>query len=256
MDIKAVTIGVNEYNQMLMSSVLRALKWLDVNVLSKNIHDGYYLRQRLTEGIIFDDDSNRYLINSYLHWKTLLAARAERETERRRGREFTGNSQFEQMSGPGSTSVFFTPGNPSPQGPIPPSFNFQGPTSRVPPRRGGRNPIPVGSYPSQIPTTSNNGTQTSSHQTNERDLSRTHSDEQVDAFIHYLTSLLSTPPKPSEDNDGKEDDKKNDKSTDDGISILDLFKTLSSGCNDPTCANCSSRSQQSGTSPDQDNSKS
>ena len=87
MDLRSVECPSIEYNQLLISSILRAAKWLDDMVLRKNHHDGHFLRQKLKEGIFFTDEMNKYFISSYAHWEKTLSQRSQKEQQNTRESE-------------------------------------------------------------------------------------------------------------------------------------------------------------------------
>ena len=104
MELRSLEVPEAEYIQLLTSSIIRAIKWLDDNVLSQKRFDGYYLRLKLNQGIIITPEMNKYLINSYTHWKNALTERVRKEHHRNRGskipqgREPSSQINFREIS--------------------------------------------------------------------------------------------------------------------------------------------------------------
>lgn len=70
MNISKVTASPEEFDHLIRMSIIRALKWLEQNVLC-DPNKGYYLRQRLNN-FSFDRDTERYLRSSYKYWSRRL----------------------------------------------------------------------------------------------------------------------------------------------------------------------------------------
>lgn len=75
MDIRRVSAPANEYYHLMRLSILRALKWLEENVLV-DPQKGYHLRRNL-RNFRFDRNYERYLRNSYLYWSGLNGEQAD-----------------------------------------------------------------------------------------------------------------------------------------------------------------------------------
>ena len=67
LDLRTLQLPYDQYVQMRRKSILFALSWLEENVLNRN-DTGHHLRERIQNGVRFDDDTNRYLMNSCFHW--------------------------------------------------------------------------------------------------------------------------------------------------------------------------------------------
>ena len=72
MELSTFSVPKKKYEQLLINSIIRALKWLNDNILNENEEKGHFLREKIRDGIKFTPDMNRYLINSYSHWKIII----------------------------------------------------------------------------------------------------------------------------------------------------------------------------------------
>ena len=69
MKIGYYTSTPEDYDYQMILSILRMVQWLTDNVLDPYPEKGYFLRERLSNGIELNEETNSYLINSYRHWK-------------------------------------------------------------------------------------------------------------------------------------------------------------------------------------------
>lgn len=71
LDLRTLQLPTDQYRQMRRKSILFALTWLENNVLSRD-DVGHHLREKIQEGVKFDDRTHRYLTNSCLHWQSIV----------------------------------------------------------------------------------------------------------------------------------------------------------------------------------------
>ncbi len=87
MNIEIISALPDEFEPLCMNSIIHALKWFRENVLV-NKTDGYYLRRKLAAGVTFDEELNRYFINSHRYWLNYLNERRSKENKRFGGKKF------------------------------------------------------------------------------------------------------------------------------------------------------------------------
>jgi hypothetical protein len=90
MTIKVISAFPDQFESLCMDSIIYALRWFKNKVLV-NKTDGYYLRQKLTQGVTFDEELNKYFVNSYYYWLNFLNVRKMKEDRRFGGRKFTSS---------------------------------------------------------------------------------------------------------------------------------------------------------------------
>lgn len=71
LDLRTLQLPIDQYRQMRRKSILFALAWLEENVMTRP-DAGYHLREKTRTGIRFDDQMNNYLVNSCLHWLSII----------------------------------------------------------------------------------------------------------------------------------------------------------------------------------------
>lgn len=72
--VKGKLVDYSLYDKIQTASILRLLYWLNENILCHS-HLGFNLRNKLSNGIKFDDYWNTYLINSFTYWNENLDKR-------------------------------------------------------------------------------------------------------------------------------------------------------------------------------------
>ena len=90
LDLRTLQLPTDQYRQMRRKSIILALTWLEENVLNRD-DAGHHLREKTRNGVTFDDDMNRYLMNSCLHWvKTINGnSRHKPRTNKNRSRPYS-----------------------------------------------------------------------------------------------------------------------------------------------------------------------
>lgn len=78
--IESISISHDLYADKLRSSIINALTWLNNNIL--HTENGNKIKNKISNGITFTDETNQYLISTCLYWKNNIEKQLKKNYDR------------------------------------------------------------------------------------------------------------------------------------------------------------------------------